>query len=53
MAMITRQVRCKKCGKVFPLHFPEKLSDYGRNIISYCPPCLKIEIDKNTGGIKQ
>ena len=25
--MITRQVRCKKCGKMFPLTYPEKLSD--------------------------
>lgn len=25
--MITRQVRCKKCGEMFPLTYPEKLSD--------------------------
>lgn len=33
--MITRQVRCKKCGKMFPLTYPEKLSDIGRDVISY------------------
>ena len=45
--MITRQVRCKKCGKMFPLTYPEKLSDIGRDFISYCPPCLHTEILKN------
>lgn len=45
--MITRQVRCKKCGKMFPLTYPEKLSDIGRDVISYCPPCLHTEILKN------
>ena len=40
--MITRQVRCKKCGKMFPLTYPEKLSDIGRDVISYCPPCRSI-----------
>lgn len=33
--MITRQVRCKKCGEMFPLTYPEKLSDIGRDVISY------------------
>lgn len=45
--MITRQVRCKKCGEMFPLTYPEKLSDIGRDVISYCPPCLHTEILKN------
>lgn len=40
--MITRQVRCKKCGEMFPLTYPEKLSDIGRDVISYCPPCRSI-----------
>lgn len=30
MAMITRHVRCKKCGQLFPLTYPEKLSDMCR-----------------------
>ena len=44
--MITRQVRCKKCGEMFPLTYPEKMSDMGRDVISYCPPCLHTEILK-------
>ena len=34
--MITRQVRCKKCGEMFPLTYPEKLSDIGLSVISIC-----------------
>ena len=45
--MVTHQVRCKKCGKMFSLTYPEKLSDIGRDVISYCPPCLHIETLKN------
>ena len=44
--MITRQVRCKKCGVLFPLTYPEKLSDIGLDVISYCPACNQIEIMK-------
>lgn len=36
MAMITRHVRCKKCGQLFPLTYPEKLSDIGLSVISIC-----------------
>ena len=32
---------------MFPLTYPEKLSDIGRDVISYCPPCLHTEILKN------
>lgn len=45
--MITRQVRCKKCGVLFPLTYPEKLSEMARDVISYCPPCLHTEIIKH------
>jgi predicted nucleic acid-binding Zn-ribbon protein len=45
--MITRQVRCKNCGVMFPLTYPEKLSDIGRDVISYCPLCNRIEITKH------
>lgn len=44
--MITRQTRCKKCGIMFPLTYPEKLSDIGRDVISYCPTCKRMEILK-------
>lgn len=39
MAMITRQVRCKKCGQLFSLTYPEKLSDTGLSVISICKVC--------------
>lgn len=39
MAMITRQVRCKKCGQLFPLTYPKKLSDTGLSVISICKMC--------------
>lgn len=39
MAMITRQARCKKCGQLFPLTYPEKLSDTGLSVISICKMC--------------
>lgn len=39
MAMITRHVRCKKCGQLFPLTYPEKLSDIGLSVISICKMC--------------
>lgn len=39
MAMITRHVRCKKCGQPFPLTYPEKLSDIGLSVISICKMC--------------
>lgn len=39
MAMITRHVRCKKCGQLFPLTHPEKLSDIGLCVISICKMC--------------
>lgn len=48
--MVTRQIRRKKCGEVFLLTYPEKLSDIGRDIISYCSPCLRTEIQKMCGG---
>ena len=39
MAMITKHVRCKKCGQLFPLTHPEKLSDTGLSVISVCKMC--------------
>lgn len=48
--MVTRQIRCKKCGEIFLLTYPEKLSDIGRDVISYCSPCLRTEIEKMYGG---
>lgn len=39
MAMITRQVRCKRCGQLFLLTYPEKLSDTGLSVISICKVC--------------
>lgn len=45
--MITRQVRCKKCGVMFPLIYPEKLSEMGRDVIFYCGPCKHLEIQKH------
>ena len=41
MAMITRHVRCKKCGQLFPLTYPEKLSDIGLSVISICKLLMK------------
>lgn len=37
--MITRYVRCKKCGQLFQLTYPEKLSDIGLSVISICKMC--------------
>ena len=45
--MVTRQIRCKKCGEIFLLTYPEKLSDIGRDVISYCSSCLQTEIKKS------
>lgn len=39
MAMITRYVRCKKCGQLFQLTYPENLSDIGLSVISICKMC--------------
>lgn len=39
MAMITRQVRCKRCGQLFLLTYPEKLSGTGLSVISICKVC--------------
>lgn len=51
--MITRQVRCKKCGVTFPLICPEKLSDIGMETIRYCPQCLHTEILKHESRAKE
>nr|DAH94336.1 MAG TPA: zinc-ribbon protein [Caudoviricetes sp.] len=51
--MITRPVRCKKCGVTFPLTYPEKLSDIGLETIRYCPTCLNTEILKHESSAKK
>lgn len=51
--MITRPVRCKKCGVTFQLTYPEKLSDIGLETIRYCPPCLNTEILKHESSAKK
>lgn len=48
--MVTRQIRCKKYGEIFLLTYPEKLSDIGRDVISYCSHCLQTEIKKSVEG---
>lgn len=52
--MITRYVRCKKCGQLFPLTYPEKLSDIGLSVISICKMCrttqLIAEINRRMNG---
>ena len=42
--MITRQIRCRKCGLPCLITYPEKLSDLGKEVISLCDKCLGIEI---------
>lgn len=42
--MITRKIRCRKCGVPCTITYPEKLSDIGKEIISLCNKCRKIEI---------
>lgn len=42
--MITRQIRCRKCGKPCFITYPDKLSDLGKTVISLCAGCRAIEI---------
>lgn len=44
--MITRQIRCRKCGLPCSITYPEKLSDIGKEIISLCDKCRGIEIQQ-------
>ena len=44
--MITRQIRCRKCGLPCSITYPEKLSDIGKDIISLCDKCRGIEIQQ-------
>ncbi|MDY3985479.1 hypothetical protein [Dysosmobacter sp.] len=45
--MVTRKVRCRKCGTVTLLTYPDKLSEIGLNTISLCKACREMELRKN------
>lgn len=45
--MVTRRVRCLRCGTNTLLTYPDKLSGIGLNTISLCKVCLEIEIRKS------
>lgn len=47
--MITRYVRCKKCGQLFPLTYPEKLSAIGLSVISICKMCRTTQTNIKDG----
>lgn len=45
--MVTRQVRCRKCGAMTSLTYPAKLSEIGRETISLCKACGEMELKNN------
>jgi hypothetical protein len=47
--MVTRQVRCRKCGTMTVLTYPDKLSDIGLKVISLCQACRELEL-RHQGG---
>lgn len=42
--MITRKIKCRKCGKECEILLPDKLSQDGVYLISLCADCLEMEI---------
>lgn len=48
--MIRREIRCKRCGERATISCPDKLTDIGLDIISYCTQCLQVIINKGGHG---
>lgn len=45
--IVTRKIKCRKCGKECVIFVPDKLSQDGMYLLSLCADCLGLEISNS------